>query len=360
MRIPRFDGAGLVNLVAELERRLAGAAPSPGLDAERAAAIPDGHSYLFVLIDGLGHHQLDHTTATPLAGAEQAVLDAPFSTQTAVATATIATGLPPSQHGLIAYLLPMPGYGVVNMLWWFPIAGGPGPPDPEAFLPEPNLAERLRSAGRRAVVVEPAAYVGGPLDRILYRGAEVIGSGTDAEAVGLALEQAVEPGTLVALYLPHVDSAAHTFGQASPEYAAALAEVGSIWAELEARLPDGVVMVGTADHGHVDVTTHVEFVPPDGIAVYGDSRALYLRGEGSEIEAFTTTVPGRWLPFADVSTAWGPGPLHPDFERRAPAGLMLAPAGHAYLYPGNDTRLIGHHGGLTAAEVEIPLLVARR
>jgi hypothetical protein len=360
MRIPRYDGAGLVNLVAELERRLTGNAPSPGLETGRAAAVPAGHSFLLVLIDGLGHHQLGHPAAAAIAAAERAVLDAPFSTQTAVATATIATGLPPSRHGLIAYLLPMPGIGVVNMLWWFPIDGGPEPPAPEAFLPEPNLAERLGAAGRRTVVVEPSGYVGGPLDRILYRGARVIGAETDAQAIDLALDQVAEPGTLVALYLPHVDSAAHAFGQTSHDYATAVAEVASIWVELEARLPVGAVMVGTADHGHVDVATHVEFVPPEGVVVYGDSRVLYLRGSASAVAGFTETLPGRWVPHGDLGSVWGPGPVHASFADRAPAGLMLAPDHHAYRYPGNDTRLVGHHGGLTTAEVEIPLLVARR
>jgi hypothetical protein len=358
MRLPRYDGAGLVNLVAELERRLTGSAPSPGLEPAIAAAIPEGRSYLFVLIDGLGHHQLGHPEAATLARAETAVLDAPFSTQTAVATATLATGLPPAAHGLIAYLLPLPGFGVVNMLWWFPIAGAEAPPDPERFLPEPNVAERLGAAGARSVIVEPSGYVGGPLDRILYRGTSVIGADTDAAAIEIALEQAAEPGTLVALYLPHVDSAAHAFGQASDPYAEALTTVGSLWSELEARLPPGVVMVGTADHGHVDVTHHTEFELPYELVGYGDNRVLYLQGDWHPIVRFAESVPAALVPFDTVAGAWGPGPLHPEFPTRAPTGLLFADPGHAFLYPGNDTRLVGHHGGLTPSEVEIPLLVA--
>lgn len=357
MRLPSYDGGGLVNLVAELEHRLTGSSAAVRLRA--GDAIPDGRSFLFVLIDGLGHHQLRHPAASPLARAEAAVLDAPFSTQTAVATATIATGLPPSQHGLIAYLLPLPDFGVVNMLWWFPVAGGSAPPEPERFLPSPNLGERLAAVGADTFVVEPSGYVGGPLDRILYRGTEVIGSQGDADAIDAALARVAEPGTLVALYLPHVDSAAHAFGQGSEEYAAALAAVGAIWSELETRLPPGAVMVGTADHGHVDVATHIEVQPPDGVECYGDGRALYLRGDRGALQRFVGEVPGTWVPLEEMAGAWGPGPVHPRFRERLPTGLLLADSGHAFLYPGNDTRLAGHHGGLSAAEVEIPLLVAR-
>ena len=41
MNGPDYSGGGLVNLMAELELRLIGSAPNPGLDPDLAATIPD-------------------------------------------------------------------------------------------------------------------------------------------------------------------------------------------------------------------------------------------------------------------------------------------------------------------------------
>ena len=70
MQIPDYSGGSLLNLVAEFEQRLTGTAQHPGLHPELAATIPDADSYLFVLFDGLGDHQLQHPAAVPLLSRE--------------------------------------------------------------------------------------------------------------------------------------------------------------------------------------------------------------------------------------------------------------------------------------------------
>ena len=64
---PSYDSRGLVNLVAEIESRLIGSAPSPRLDPKIGESIPDGATYVVVLFDGLGIAQLDHEMARSLA-----------------------------------------------------------------------------------------------------------------------------------------------------------------------------------------------------------------------------------------------------------------------------------------------------
>jgi hypothetical protein len=55
---------------------------------------------------------------------------------------------------------------------------------------------------------------------------------------------------------------------------------------------------------------------------------------------------------------WGPPPFHPEFERRRPDGALVADDRFALLYPGSDGIMVGQHGGLTEAELRIPILVA--
>ncbi|MCB2224355.1 MAG: alkaline phosphatase family protein [Actinobacteria bacterium] len=363
MRIPRHDGFGLVNLVAEVEHRLTGASAAPRLDPSIRDAVPDADTYVLVLIDGLGARQLGHPAAAPLAADHRATLDAPFPTQTSVVTSTLATGLPPSRHGLIAYWLHLPPHGVVNTLYWY--AQGATEPldhDPEAFLPAPNTAERLTAAGSGVTVVEPSAMVDSTINRVLYRNAGVRGVGGEDEAVAATLEEAARPGRLVVAYYPHVDAAAHAAGQASDLYAGAMATVAAAWDAIAAGLPGHAALLGTADHGHLDVApgAHVPVAPVPGVAVGGDSRVLHLRGPMDAIRALAAGLPGTLVAREDAGPLWGPGPHHPEFEQRAPDALLFADDGHAFLFEGDDQPMVGHHGGLTDAEVEIPLLAHHR
>ena len=115
--VPDYSGGSLVNLVAELESRLTGESTSPPLAEDLSNTIPDAKSYVLVLFDGLGSDQLAHRAASDLAASQVASIDAPFPYTTTVSLASVATGLPPSQHGILAYQLWMEEVGhVVNTI----------------------------------------------------------------------------------------------------------------------------------------------------------------------------------------------------------------------------------------------------
>ncbi len=359
-RAPSYEGRGLLNLIAELESRLTGTSPSPRLDPDLAAHIPAADSYVVVLFDGLGDHQLTHPAADPLSTARRAVLDAPFPTTTTVGLATLATGLAPTSHGLVAYHLWLPeASAVVNTLKWTTPWGDPLAVDTARFLPAPNLWERLRAAGAEPVTVQPGHFEGSPLSEVLYRGCRFEPIWSEQELAEAAAQLAAVPGRLIVAYAPHVDVAAHVVGQQSEDYTLALGLAASIWERIAARLPAGAVAVGTADHGHVDYGPQDKVAVPecDGVTFHGDPRALFVRGEGDGA-ALAADLPARWYPLEQMAPWWGPGPAHPQLAARAPLGVLLADDGHVLLPRHMDRRLIGYHGGLDRREVEIPLLVA--
>ncbi|MGH9054094.1 MAG: alkaline phosphatase family protein [Acidimicrobiia bacterium] len=362
MRLPDYAGGGLVNLVAELEHRLIGSSVAPRLAEELARLIPSGDSYLLFLFDGLGDHQLAHPSAGPLALSRRAALDAPFPSTTTASLASVVTGLPPAQHGLLGYQLWMPELDlVVNTLQWTTLWGDPVDYRFDELLPAPNLWERLARAGVEPITIQPGDFLESPLSRVLYRGARFEPVFTADEMVEAALALASHPGRLLLVYLPHVDVAAHTRGQASQMYVEAIGLAAEVWQRVASRLPDGTAMVGTSDHGHLDVPperrTELGRLAEQEFIVYGDSRMTFLRGDPERAASLAETLPASWVPLEEMRSWWGPGPPHPSFEERAPTGALVPAPGHILLHRFSDRRLIGAHGGLTEEELRVPLLV---
>lgn len=358
---PDQSGRGLVNLVAEVERRLTSHAVSDGLASDLAALVPSGRSCVLVLFDGLGAHQLDHRAASELAGSHAGTIDAPFPTTTTVSLATVATGRPPSQHGLIAYAMKVPPIpAIVNTIHMRSVWGDPIPLDPATFLPGSTLWSRVAAAGIEPVVVQPGNFAGSPLTAALYGGARFEPYYGVDDLVEATVIVASPPRRLVFVYVPFVDVAAHMHGQVSDEYSDAMTIANRIWAELARRLGDDVTLLGTADHGHVDIAesgkVRLTEAQEAGLVMYGDARALYVDGDPSSILA---AVPSTWVPRADLDSYWGPTPIDDRFADRLPDGVVFPDDGWAVFPRYMNDRLVGYHGGLSAEERAIPLLVRR-
>lgn len=360
---PNYSGRGLVNLVAELERRLGGDPPNPPFDSDLSGLIPDAATYVLVVFDGLGSHQLGHPRATDLAAAKVASIDAPFPTMTTASLATIATGLTPAEHGLIAYLLWDDAIGAtINTIHMRAIADDGYPTvdvslDRDAFLPSPNLWERLAGVGVEPIVVQPANFQRSPLSQVLYRGSRFEPFASVDEGVDVVRDVASHPGRLVVAYLPHVDVAAHVEGQDSPMYADAMAVANQFWSDVSRRVPEAAALIGTSDHGHIDISERDKYrveAPDPTVTLYGDARGILIRGNpGSAFDG----VPGTLIDGDTVAAWWGSAPLSDAFAPRKPDAAFIPAPGVGVFTPTINARLVGYHGGLMPQERAIPLLV---
>ena len=360
MRIPDYGGGALVNLVAELERRLTGDAPHPGLHPDLASAVPEADSYVLVLFDGIGDHQLAHPAAEQLRASRAGALDAGFPTTTTVSMATVATGRTPTEHGLLGYQMWIPeAEHVVNTIKWTTQWGAPIHHDTWSFLPAPNLWERLASHGLEPVTLQPWGFDDSPMSRLLYRGCRFERWSDEDEAAETAASLAEVPGRLVFLYVPHVDFAAHVAGQEGDDYTEAMSIADRMWGRMIQRLPSSAAAVGTSDHGHVDVAedrrTKIPNAAHDERHFGGDPRAPFVYGEVADL---ASELEVEWKPLSEIEGWWGPGKKHAAFAGRAPDGVLLPEPGSVIFHRYGDERLIGQHGGLTDEELRIPLLVA--
>ena len=364
---PDYSGGSLNNLMAELEGRLTGSAQAPRLHARLADQIPEAATYVLFLIDGLGAHQLDHPAAEPLARAHRGTVDAPFPTTTTVSLASVATGLPPRQHGLIGHFLLLSGHpNPVNGLRWVDTTGRAVTSYAPTLLPAPNLWERLRMAGIEPITIQPAAFANTPLSKGLYRGCRFEGVTDTDELVRATVELARVRGRLLFAYYPAVDIAAHMHGPESRVYADTMLDVATAWDRMAARLPTQVTMIGTADHGVIPIARSAKHRlyrrDTPGLTLFGDPRSLYVKGPLERVEELGARLPATWYTRKDLKRLWGPG-SDPDLPVRytpvaKPDGAFLAHQGQVLLPGHMDDRLVGYHGGLDRREIDIPLLVA--
>ena len=336
--------SGLIELIAEIERLV----------------VVNEKSVVLVLFDGLGTQFLDER-APLLASHQIATLQAPFPSTTTVSMATVATGLAPSAHGIIAHLLYWPEMGrVVNMLKFVDLTGALVTLDFGSLLPSPNVWERLRAAGCHPVTVQPADFASTPLSQVLYRGCRFVGAESIEQFVERTVEAASIPRSLVFTYLPPVDYAAHVFGIDSMEVADALVWVSAVWEGIARELPSGVALLGTADHGVMGIAEDHKLLIRDEryrpLDFWGDPRAVMVRGsmrltrELADVTGAKLVEPYEFRPWLGGEEA------HPQLSGRLPDAVLLAPPDAVILPWGFDKRLRGYHGGLEPVEADIPLL----
>ncbi|GAB1813250.1 alkaline phosphatase family protein [Mycobacterium sp. MUNTM1] len=334
---------------------------------------------LVVLVDGLGWHllpQLGGTTpllASVLAGTTGRLtrLDCTFPSTTPTSLVSLGTGALPGEHGILGFTLRVPGTDrVLHHVRWR------DDPPPALWQPVPTWFERLKNAGVSARAVLPAAFLGSGLTEAAYRGAEVHPAGpTDDYARLVADELRAAPG-LVYGYTAELDTAAHVFGVGSEQWHTAATNIDALLSRLFDALPANAAVLVTADHGGINVPPEARIdLDTDprlaaGIRVVaGEPRVRYLH-----------TEPGA---AADVRAAWGElldrranvysreqavatgmfGPVAAPHSERLGDVVVVCSGDTAVLAsahePPETARLVGFHGGATAAEMAIPLLAFR-
>jgi hypothetical protein len=355
----------------------------------RALPIPEGTRAVVVLVvDGLGRRLLDeHADLAPLlTQAPGITLDAPFPTTTATSLTTIGTGLMPGEHGLVGYSLAVPGHErrLVVLTWgWqrqdLDLDARDDVP-PEGLQPAPTVLERAAAAGIDAVTVLRPEFPGSGLTRAALRGGRVL-TATGLEETLATAVGAATPGTdRTVLYAHHgdLDTIGHVTGPATDQWCEELARIDRALAQTLDALPADVALVVTADHGMVHL-------PPEGFIelaeepallegvrlLTGDPRARQLHTEPGAAD----DVVAAWREHAGdrahvvtrdlaIDAGWF-GPRVDDRVRPLIGDVVVGTRvpDVAWVHRDEDPfggRLLGQHGALTPAEVEVPALVLSR
>lgn len=334
--------------------------------------MPRAESVVLVLIDGLGAISLrahsGHARALTAGMAKKDVAYSVFPSTTAAALTSILTGAWPGEHGLVGYRVLDPERDIlVNQLTGWESEGL----DPATWQAAPTMFERARAEGRPTFAVGVAAYAASGFTRATLRGADFVAAETPGERVEVAYDLAERnPGAVVYCYLPEADKAGHRYGLDSAQWVSALEEID---AALSRRVPPGVGVVVTSDHGMLDVPAHRQIVLEaehlSGVRhIGGEPRMLHVYVD-PDVDA--AAVARRWARDLDGLADVGAreeviasglfGPRVTDAAASRIGDLLVVARGNGAVYDGTaqDQRgrgMVGQHGGLTPEERQVPLL----
>ena len=400
--VPRYGGGSFADIPELLRWFLVGGA-APALRPNGWEQLGRQYDRVIVLfVDAFGWRFFEQFQDHPLLRrfierGSVTQLTSQFPSTTSAHVTTLYTGQPVGRHGVYEWFYYEPALDAVIAPLLFSFAGdsqretliatGIGA---EYLLPAPDFIADLLEQGVNVTAFQPREFARSTYSTRLMTGAAIRPNLTLAEAlVNVRLQVTGSQGKVCSvLYFGDIDSVGHVHGPAAPQMAAeidAFLTIVERWLcrEIDGKVADTLLML-FADHGQVGMDPRTT-IYLNRSRIYGQLEPLLQRGRGGRIIApaggprdFFLHVRDEGLDEAQtllgsflagraevVATEalidagyFGPGPVADVFRRRVGNLVVLPYAGESVYWYEKDRfeqKHYGHHGGLTRAEMEIPL-----
>jgi hypothetical protein len=327
---------------------------------------------VLILIDGMGQDAINnYGDQFPIFDELKQVkkLYTNFPSTTATSLSTLGTGVLPGVHGMLGYTVRVPRSDnrLLNALKWDERV------DPVMWQKVPTLFERAVLAGVSVTHVAAKRYEGSGFTQAALRGAKYVGAnGVDEMATAVSAALKPQP-SFVYTYLNTLDSAGHSDGVGSDKWLTALQQVSEFITKVKQLAPAGTRIWVTSDHGMVNSTEQVILGQDNNLLenvtlIGGEPRArhIYIKeGAASETIAQWQEFFGNKAKVLSKESAikdglFGPVVTEDSHDR---LGDLIAIANNDLILVDparvrEESSMVGHHGGVTDIEVEIPLLLA--
>ena len=400
---PRYNDRCFADLPATISFALTGQGPT-GLKPELlAAATRPCQTVVLFLADAFGWRffapRANRYSFLADIGRRGAVarLTAQFPSTTAAHVTCIHTGLPVGQSGVYEWQYYEPALDAVIAPLPYAPAGGSRPNSlpleaAGTIFPQGTFYQDLQRLGVESHVFQSRSYTPSTCSDTYLKGARVHPFNTLSEALSNLVDLLQKPRsgpTYFLFYFDQIDIMGHRYGPDSPQIDAEIdtfltAVDRLFWRPLCGHLQNTLFML-TADHGlaAIDPETTIYLNDPvkfsrlqawlrtdrggRPLVPAGSCRDFFLYIEDEHLDqAFDLLrrqLAGRAqvCRTADLIEAglFGPPPLAARFHARMGNLVVLPFAGESVWWYEKDKFAVksrGYHGGLTAAEMEIPLL----
>ena len=380
--LPDYHGGSIVNLMGSIVRALGGEEPLypplRTLPPERLS----GRTIILLVIDGLGHDWLlAHRPGGPLARHVRDRITSVFPSTTATAITTFLTGTAPQQHGITGWFMYFQELGgVLAVLPYETRSAGLPPSVPAQQLLAPSsVFDRLKACSH---LIAPSRIVHSQFNSA-YRGKARAHGFKDLGQLLRTLTQLSRAGRerrYLYGYWPQLDRLAHEHGIESRETLDHLAELDSAFgAFLDGIAATGTTVIVTGDHGFIDARAdqtidlglHPELACTLASPLCGEGRAAYCYVRQEMRRRFADYVAAHLEQHVEMKESgaliaadyFGLGAPHPRLRERIGDFTLIA-KGRAVIrhwLPGESRYVhIGVHGGMSAEEMYVPLIVAQR
>ncbi len=388
MRKPDYLGGSIVNLMSSIIQARGGRSETPGLRELATDELAQATNLILLVIDGLGADWLAARSPNGLLSrARRATLTSVFPSTTAAAIPTFLTGDAPLQHGLTGWHTYLGELGaVMTVLPGTPRFGGvsyrQAGIDPTRLFAAVPISERITT---RSLLVSPANIA--PSDfNLAHRGrSELVpfkGLRDMFRQTARALRgwgRRVREPKYLYLYWPRLDAIGHHKGMESQAAVAHLLEIEQALEEfLDEIAGTETLLLVSADHGQldavpsdtIDLADHPRLEECLLLPLCGEPRAAFCYLRADRRDAFVAYCHDRLAERVDLVPSrqlveegfFGLGRQHPRFMERV-GDYCLLPTGRGVVrqwlpfeqpYP-----QVGVHGGLSDAELHVPLCVLR-
>jgi hypothetical protein len=355
----------------------------PELNTLPAEALSGARNIVLLVIDGLGY---DYLTRAGAGGALQRHLKARitsvFPSTTATAVSSFLTGVGPQQHALTGWHTWLREFGCIAVTLRFHPRHGGEPLskagiDPRSVFTAEPMFDRLAA---KSHVVSPAniidsdynvAHCGLALRRpykelpeLFSTVAEIVRSGSERQ--------------FIHAYTYDLDATAHSFGSVSPEVQAKFRQIDAAFARfLDEIAGSDTLVIAVADHGFIDspksacieLEDHPQLAQTLMLPLCGERRVAYCYVQPGREGAFEHYVQTRLDHCASlyrsadlIAQGWfGLGRANPRLAERVGHYTLVMKGNYTIKdwIPGESRHLtVGVHGGVSAAEMYVPLIVA--
>lgn len=376
---PDYRRGNLVNLMSSLITGSGGSSLYPSLVQLQPHHVEAKDRVVLFVVDGLGFEFIDQHPNSFLREHTQCTLSSVFPSTTASAITTLMSGLAPRQHGLTGWFTYLAALGTVMAVLPFqPRCGGsfarPAAQAREIFDWVP-LYDTLK---RKCYLVLPenisdsvySMTLGGSAQRMGYDNLENM-----FEHVTRILSNTGER-SFTYIYWPMFDMLSHQFGVYSDRVARHYTELDGAFANFAATIdPSSTLVLATADHGLIDTAAdrtiftkdHPELAATLLLPLCGEPRVAYCYIRHGAEKKFLDYIEG-YLNHACVvkrsseliaTDYFGEGVKHPDLHRRVGDYVLLMKDNYVLkdrLFGETPFAHVGVHGGLTSAEMTVPLV----
>lgn len=384
MIFPDYHSGSLVNLMSSIIRSRGGDgdplyAPLVGLDETH---LHDAENVVLLVIDGLGHDYLQQHQNSCLHQHLHSRITSVAPPTTAASITTFLTGMAPQQHGLTGWFTWFRELGsVITVLPYTSRVGGPALGtlgiDARQFLGHTPVFERMAV---ECYSVTPSWLKKSEFNLAHSSGAEVVphrGFQHCLDEVARLVKRNDKRKYIYA-YWPEFDGLAHEHGVGSDKVAQHFAKLDGAFARMLEQLQGGdTVVLVTADHGFVDVPPQRHLNLADHprmkdcllMPLCGEPRLVYCYVRHDRREQFETYVRQELSAACDLYLSsdlvaqglFGLGEPHPELLSRVGDYTLVMKENYAFTgrIPGEGPlQMTGFHGGLSAAEVYVPLVLA--